>query len=70
MPDLEIIIAGAGILAFLFVAGVFVTVWKIDEHFVTRREFNTAIFDLKKGINRLSETLGAPHAFSERGEVE
>jgi len=60
--------AGVYVLGFLFIVSVIVAVWKIDEHFVTRREFNEAIADLKAGINGLSSKLGIPAAFGEHRE--
>jgi hypothetical protein len=58
MPDPHT--AGAVILGFLFLVGVLIAVWKIDDHFVTRREFEEAVGGLRRSLEKISEHLGIP----------
>lgn len=60
LPSAQPLIVGGWVLGFLFVVGVCVAVWKIDEHFVTRREFNQAIEDLKSSLGKIHTRLGIP----------
>lgn len=58
-------LAGVAVLSFLFICSLAVAIWKIDEHFVTRREFTSTMARLERAINGLSEKLGLPAPFSD-----
>lgn len=48
--------AGRAVLALLFILGVIGAVWRIDDHFVTRREFQ----QMQADVTAIREHLGIP----------
>jgi hypothetical protein len=59
---------GLFITGFLFLMGVIVAVWKIDEHFVTRREFQSELQSLKKAINRIGVAVGTESLYPDEDQ--
>lgn len=54
-------IAGWAVAVMLFMAGIFAAVWSIDDHFVTRREFN----ELRQDVSAIRRHFGIPRPATE-----
>lgn len=61
-------VSGIAITAFLFVVGVLAAAWSLDDHFISRREFDARMSAVTAQLDRIERALH--HSGGTRADVE